>query len=239
MTQATLRDVHFSTKFLASVAQLDSALDFLVCVADRIRLTEVSPHRFGPGLIAWADKHDFYLYHPTEPGANECAILSRYPITAKAAYKATRLGLKIGRKQPTWVVAARTKGWGWAPVLHTPAHTGGLRTTGRFAWATKVYRSVMHGIGRIQVKLGRRQTWSMDANLDVTRDKNRQVIEKALPGMTVCAPKNQEPTEGGRVIDIHATNITCPGRSGRSSTTTRSSRSCTSRSGRAARSELS
>lgn len=195
-------------RFTASVEEFLAMLDFHLnnTLFMVLVVTEVSPGKYRKPAKAWAKRNKVHIYHPKGAGADECMIVSRQRIHFRRAVRVTKLRLKFGRTAPTFLILGRIFGWGTFGILHTPAHTGGLREDGKYAWPTKVYRSVREGIHIALMKI-RKMTLSMDANLDMRLDKNRELWEATLPGLTIAAPKDQHPTEGGRVIDVSMTNL--------------------------------
>lgn len=209
MTWGSLRVTHLSGKWSATPGELRAALNAIVDEhgADVITLTEVQPEDLGRAIREWCAGHGWHLQHPKVKGAAECAILSRLPLVARRRRQLTKLGLRIGRKDPTFLVSAHVVGWGWFSVLHTPAHTGGLRRFGRYRWPTRVYYSILETLAIVQLRMRMHWTVLMDANLDLRRPVIRSLFGRVFPGLQVINPIDQQITEGGRVIDGGVTNL--------------------------------
>lgn len=170
---------------------------------DLFSSTEVSPPKFRDPLELFSMEYDLHLYHPRfAPGANECCWISRKPFSKTWATKATALQLLVGRKDPTYLVNVRLKGWGRFSKMHTPAHTDGLRKANRF---TAVYKRVLHFLSNYMPK-GKRYV-SADWNMHLKLVRSRQIIGRALRGLHWAGNMRQDNTEGNRVIDGAWTNM--------------------------------
>src|SRR5690348_11249940 len=86
-----------------------------------ITLTETSSDVAAAAVEEWATAADWHLWHPEGNGADECAILSRRPITRKRARRLTTLTLRTARRAPIHAVSGRTHGVK-VTVWHSPAH---------------------------------------------------------------------------------------------------------------------
>lgn len=209
MNRPTLTIAHQSGHWTCTPAELIEALHVLMFGhgADLVTITEVSPPKFRRVLRAWAKRHGLYLYHPGHAGANECAILSSHPITKVRQRQLTRLRLRIGRTAPTYLVSAHVQGWGWFSVLHTPAHTEGLRDTGKSAWFTRVYLSIVDTLQVVRLQTRRRWTILGDWNGELRSGRFRLLLERTFPRLHLLNPRTQRPTLENRVIDGGMTSL--------------------------------
>lgn len=194
-----IKHAHQSGKHNATPDQWRAMLTGLAKYHQVITLTECSQRR--DVIAAWAEANHWHLHHPEQPGGAECAILSRRPISHGRIRRLTRLTLKSARKAPITSVIARTFGIRF-DVLHTPAHTHGLRAAGKTSWPTKVYHSMLDGLRRILPAKPR--TVVGDWNLPINEAAIRALLE--LPGLTFAVPP--KPTHGDRTIDGAQTNLT-------------------------------
>lgn len=166
-----------------------------------ILLTEQAADKFAAPLTAWADANDMNVYHPTARGADECAILSSRPLKHQTYFKLTDLTLDpkvTHRTAPLFVIAAKPEGDDWIGVWHSPAHSDGLKPR---IWATKVYLSALDGLKRWRMTVKGRPSIGGDFNADPNRDRILKILTAKFPRMHWAGEADQQPTEGGRVID--------------------------------------
>lgn len=203
-----LRHVHASGRFTASPEQLVTALTLYATGyrADVITLTEVSPDKYDEPLARWAVGAGWHLHHPTGPGRDECAILSRQRFESRGVHRLTDLTLKVGRTAPIYLITAKVHDGPWFGVWHSPAHNGGLKPQ---FWATRVYLSALQGLraARMTMRGGDGVVLAADWNLDLRRPLIRDHLSKPYPHMRFASSRTSQPTNGGRVIDGVLTNL--------------------------------
>lgn len=172
-----------------------------------VQYTEVSPAKFQhPKVKDWFLDNGIHLHHPEEPGANECLTASRIPINFKRsrARRLSDLVLKVGRKQPTYLLTTFITGWGKFRFLHTPAHTDGLKPG---LWPTRVWRAVMGRVHRIVKRYQGLETVGGDINYDLNRKSRKAVIDPYFAGLTYAGDKDSGADLGGRLITGTWTNL--------------------------------
>jgi hypothetical protein len=211
MTETALEELVFimqSGHWDMEVVQLESALDYFFKVekADVVQYTEVSPDKFYWPIRHYCHKNNLHLHHPKRPGADECMTVSRVKITQRRSHQATEFKLPHGRTAPTFLLSTKLAGWGKFRVLHTPAHTGGLRKTGKFAAWTRVYYSVLDFLARKIRNTAGMQTFSADVNLDMHLEKNYELFAEYFAGLTYAGRQKQYGDLGHRLITATWTN---------------------------------
>lgn len=200
-----------------TVGELLDALGyyFNVLEADVVEYTEVSPPKFRKPLRKWCKKNHLYRHHPRGRGRGECMTVSRIPIGRLASHARllSKLRLKVGRTAPTYLKVTAIKGWGKFRFVHTPAHTGGLKKFGGFAWPTRVYMSVMSGLRRFMDNTHGYNTAGGDVNLDLGLQRNLELLGQNMPGLKYAGRHGQKGDLGNRLITGVWTNLTIVSRS--------------------------
>lgn len=206
-----LRYIAQSGHWSMTVEQLLDALEYFFFdkngpQADVVQYTEVSPPKFRKPLKRWCKRNNLKLHHPRRRGAAECMTISAAGIRRRGsnARLLTRLRLKVGRTDPTYMLVTKIPGWGKFRFFHTPAHTLGLK---RGLWPTRVYHSVLDGVRRVMDSVRGYQTAGGDMNLELDREKNQETIMAALGDLEYAGDRNTKPDIGNRLITGIWTNL--------------------------------
>lgn len=196
-------------KWSMSVDEFLDAMEYFFGTlhAHVVQYTEVSPEKFQhPKVTTWFETQGIDLHHPSEPGANECLTASKIPINFRRSHarRLSDLVLKVGRKQPTYLLTTFITTWGKFRFLHTPAHTDGLKPG---LWPTRVWRAVMARMKRIVKNYKGTETVGGDINYDLNRKSRAAVIDPYFHGLTYTGDVHSGDDLGGRLITGVWTNL--------------------------------